>query len=136
MSRSIATALAAAFLIAAASGGAFAAGDATKGEKVFKKCKTCHTVEADKKKAQGPNLLGVVGRTAGTADYKYSDAMIEAGEKGLVWDEDNMNEYVRDPKKFLAKFLDAKRVKNKMKFKLKNDTQRADVIAYLKSLSN
>ncbi|MDA0701888.1 MAG: c-type cytochrome [Proteobacteria bacterium] len=119
-------------------GTALADGDAAAGEKVFKKCMSCHTVEAGKTKATGPNLLGVVGRKAGTADYKYSDALIQAGEGGLVWTPEALDDYIEDPKEFLAAQLgiDKSKVKNKMAFKLKKDDQRADVIAYLSSLSN
>ena len=135
MTKIIVTAFIAAFLLALTGSVALAEGDPAAGEKVFKKCKTCHTVVEGKKKAQGPNLLGVVGRPAGSTEFKYSKSMKAAAEKGLVWDESNMNDYVKDPKKFLKAYLGAKKVKNKMVFKLKNDKQRANVIAYLKSLS-
>ena len=52
----------------------------------------------------------MVGRKAGSTDFKYSDAMQKAAAKGLIWDEKNLNAYVEDPK------------------------EREDVIAYLKSL--
>ena len=125
----------AACVIGLASNVALASGDAEKGEKVFKKCKACHSVEEGKTKPTGPNLLGIVGSGAAQADYKYSDALIAAGEKGLVWDEDTLDDYLADPKKFLQEFLGESKVKNKMKFKLKKEGQREDVIAYLKSLS-
>lgn len=133
----VASAIIAAAVILPA-GTALADGDAAAGEKVFKKCMSCHTVEAGKTKATGPNLLGVVGRKAGTAEYKYSDALVEAGEGGLVWTPETLDPYIADPKEFLAAQLgiDKSKVKNKMAFKLKKDDQRADVIAYLASLSN
>ncbi|MEP4476522.1 MAG: c-type cytochrome, partial [Lentilitoribacter sp.] len=54
---------------------AMAEGDVAKGEKVFKKCAACHTLEEGKNKV-GPSLYGVFGRAAGTLeDYKYSKAM-------------------------------------------------------------
>ena len=40
---------------------ALADGDAAKGEKVFKKCKACHTIEQGAKNKIGPNLFGIVG---------------------------------------------------------------------------
>ena len=110
-------------------------GDPVKGEKIFKKCSICHTIEPDKKKPLGPNLLGVTGRQAGTADFKYSDAMIAAGEKGLVWDQENITEYVADPRAFLREYLDDEKARNKMSFKLKKEQDRKDVAAYLESLS-
>ena len=109
-------------LFAFGSGLAQAEGDAAKGEKVFNKCKACHTLEAGKNKI-GPSLHGLIGRAAGTAEgFKYSDAM--AGS-GLTWDEATLDQYLADPKGFIPG--------NKMVFVgVKKDDQRADVIAYLK----
>ncbi len=99
--------------------------DAAAGEKVFAKCKACHVVEDDKNKI-GPSLKGVVGRKAGVHEgFKYSKAMHEAGEKGLVWDDASIDEYLLNPKEFLKG--------NKMAFAgLKKDDERANIIAYLK----
>lgn len=107
---------------------AFAEGDVEKGEKVFRKCKACHEVEAGKNKV-GPSLHNVIGRTAGTVEgFKYSDAMKTAGEGGLTWTEENIDKYLSDPKGFLEK--------NKMAFVgLKKEDDREDVIAYLKTVS-
>ena len=106
-----------------------------KGEKIFKKCSICHSIEPGRKKSTGPNLLGVIGRQAGTADFKYFDAMIAAGEKSLVWDEENIAEYVADPKTFLREYLNDQKARNKMIFKLSKEQDRKDVAAYLESLS-
>lgn len=99
--------------------------DAAAGEKVFAKCKACHVVEGDTNKI-GPSLKGVVGRTAGTHEgFRYSKAMAEAGEKGLVWNDETLAEYLRDPKAYIKG--------NKMAFVgLKKDEDLANVIAYLK----
>lgn len=113
---------------------AFTPGDPVRGEKVFRKCKACHSVEEGRTKPAGPNLLGVFGRQAGTADYRFSTSMIEAGEAGLVWTPESVDAYITDPKVFLKETLDASRVRNKMVFKLKDEEDRADVIAYLMSL--
>lgn len=124
-------------LLAQPSAFAEPAGDPVKGIKVFKKCKACHTIEAGKKKAGGPNLLGVMGRQAGTLDYKYGKSIVEAGEQGLLWTEEKMFDYLRDPKAFLATELGVGKasVKSRMAYKLKAEDQRADIIAYLVSLS-
>lgn len=134
MKRFAAACLSLAAFVALAVPPANAAGDVAAGEKAFKKCETCHTVAAGKTKPTGPNLLGVVGRKAGGADYKYSDAIQKAAAKGLVWDEKNLNAYIEDPKKFLADYTGDAKAMNKMQFNLKNPKEREDIIAYLKSL--
>ena len=129
MVKGIFPALGLAIAVALAGGSAFAgAGDPVKGEKVFKKCKACHSIKAGKHKV-GPSLAGVFGRKAGTAEgyKKYK------GLKGAdwTWDEASLEEYLADPKKFVKK-RGAK--STSMAFKLKKAAQRADVIAYLKTL--
>ena len=122
-------ALGLAIAVTLAGGPAFAgAGDPVKGEKVFKKCKACHSAKPGKHKV-GPSLAGVFGRKAGTAEgyKKYR------GLKGAdyTWDEASLDEYLTNPKNFVKK-RGAKGTS--MAFKLKNGAQRADVIAYLKTL--
>lgn len=115
-------------------GVASADGDVEKGEKFFKKCKQCHSLEEGKKKI-GPSLYQIVGKTAGTEDgYKFSSSYVEAGEKGLVWTEENLIAYLENPKKWLAAFLEVKKVKSKMVVKYKKEKDRKNVVAYLKSL--
>ena len=115
--------LALAFAAALGSGAALAEGDAEAGKKVFKKCKTCHTFDPGKKKI-GPHLKGVVGRKAGSVEgYKYSKAM--AGTD-ITWDEANLDQFLTKPKAFVKG--------TKMSFRgLSKESQRADVIAYLKA---
>ncbi len=115
--------LALAFAAALGSGTVLAEGDAAAGEKVFKKCKVCHTFDPSKKKI-GPHLQGVVGRKAGSVEgYKYSKAMLAAD---ITWDEANLDKYLTKPKTFMKG--------TKMSFAgLKKETQRADLIAYLKA---
>jgi cytochrome c len=126
-------ALVAAFVILSAP--AAMAQDAAAGKTAFKKCEACHTVEAGKSKPTGPNLLGVFGRKAGGGgDYKYSDAIQKAAAKGLVWDEKSLDAYIEDPKKFLAGVTGDPKATNKMQFNLKNATERANIIAYLKTV--
>ena len=101
---------------------AFAEGDAAAGEKVYKKCKTCHSLEAGKNKL-GPHLAGVIGREAGSVEgFKYSKAMADSG---LVWDEATLDAFLAKPKEVVPK--------SKMAFAgLKKEQQRQDLIAYLK----
>ncbi len=115
-----------AILAAVALQPAFAEGDAAAGEKVFKKCKSCHSLEAGKNKV-GPTLAGVMGRQAGSVEgFKYSKAMLDSG---LTWDEANIDGYVTKPKEFMPG--------NKMTFPgLKKESDRANLIAYLKQEAN
>ncbi len=119
----VAVALAAA--MALASGSALAAGDAAKGKKVFKKCKVCHTFKKGGKNRVGPNLFGIVGaKAASVKGYRYSKSMKASG---LTWNEATLNKFLKKPKKLVKK--------TKMGFSgLKKDAQRADIIAYLKTL--
>lgn len=117
---------------------AFAEGDAGKGEKVFKKCKSCHMIKNGddvilKGGKTGPNLYGIVGRTAGTEEgFKYGKSLVKAGENGLVWDAETLVAYAADPKAFLKEYLDDGAAKSKMSFKLKKGAE--DVVAYLESV--
>nr|WP_319390234.1 cytochrome c family protein [uncultured Cohaesibacter sp.] len=114
--------------------GAFAEGDAAKGEKVFKKCKACHQVGEGAENKVGPLLTGVVGRTIGTVpDFKYSKGYLALGEQGVTWDDEKLMAYLLDPKDFLKGA--GVEAKSKMTFKLKKEDERADVIAYLKTFA-
>ena len=128
MVKGIFPALGLAIAVALAGGPAFAgAGDPVKGEKVFKKCKACHSAKPGKHKV-GPSLAGVFGRKAGTAEgYKRYRGMKGAD---WTWDEASLEEFLADPKKFVKK----RGANSSMALKLNKAAQRADVIAYLKTL--
>ena len=136
MTRTLAALIALSFVAAPA----LAEGNAEAGEKTFSKCKSCHMVVADdgteivKGGKVGPNLYGVIGRAAGSTDFKYGADLAAAGEKGLVWDEANFAEYVADPRAFLRTYLDDSKAKSNMSFKLKDGG--ADVAAYLAMVSS
>lgn len=102
--------------------------DVKAGKTVFERCIACHTVAKGDRNRAGPNLWGVFGSTAGQRDigYKFSDALKASG---LVWDEATLSSYLENPQKVVPK--------TRMRFPgLKNPDQRADVIAYLRSVTN
>ncbi|GAA4525079.1 cytochrome c family protein [Chelativorans composti] len=103
--------------------------DVAAGEKVFAKCKACHVADTDQNKV-GPSLLNVFGRTAGTHEgFKYSPAMVEAGQGGLVWDEETLAKFLHNPKDMVPK--------TKMVFPgLKKEDEITNLLAYLKQFSN
>lgn len=69
------------------------------GEKVFRKCKSCHQVGEGAKNRTGPHLNGVMGRAIGTVDgFRYSRAFNELADAGAVWDPDRMAAYLADPR--------------------------------------
>ncbi|MBV1903482.1 MAG: c-type cytochrome [Marinosulfonomonas sp.] len=129
--------LATAALVMSFAGTAIAEGDPAKGEKDFKKCRACHMiVNGDevivKGGRTGPNLYGLVGRAAGSEDFKYGASIVAAGEAGLVWTEELLVAYIADPRAFLRENTGDSKAKSKMTFKLKNAD---DVVAYLASLA-
>lgn len=105
---------------------ALAEGDTDKGKKVFAKCMACHTIEEAKNRV-GPHLVNILDRkTASVEDYKYSPAMIKAGEDGMVWDEATLTSYLTAPKGFMPG--------NKMAFAgLKKPEDIDNLIAYIRS---
>ncbi len=127
-------------LAVAVTGAAWARGDAAKGEKVFKKCKACHTVSG--KNRVGPTLQGIIGRQAGmTEGYKYSNDMKAAGEAGLVWNEETLGTYIKKDKKkglkyFIGSYIGKNKAKTKMAFPgLRKDADVENLIAYLKQVT-
>ena len=102
-------------------------GDVTHGEKVFKKCAACHSINKDGKNKIGPKLYNVVGKATGaTSDYKYSKALISYSK---TWTFEELNGFLIKPAKWIKG--------NKMGFAgLKNDKDRASVILYLNQNSD
>jgi cytochrome c len=75
-------------------------GDAKKGANLFKtRCAQCHTLKAGEGNKIGPELHGLFGRQSGqVAGFSYTDAN---KEKGVVWKEDTLFEYLENPKKYI-----------------------------------
>ena len=105
----------------------FASTSAADGERVFKKCLSCHSIAKEGKNKIGPKLFGVLGRQAGSiSDYKYSKAMAAHGK---VWSFEEMNSFLIKPKDWISG--------TKMQFLgLKNAKDRAAVILYMNSSEN
>ena len=116
--------VAAMLLTSFATAQASADGDAARGKTLFARCGACHTVTEENK--VGPHLSGVFGRTAGTvAGARYSKAMTASG---MTWDEQTLDAFLTEPAKVLPGTT--------MAIKLPNPQDRADVIAYLKTLAS
>lgn len=118
------------------------AGSAENGAEVFKKCRACHMVGEGARTLVGPAQNNLIGRKAGTVEgYAYSPLNKAAGEAGLVWTEQAVVEYLADPNAFLKKFLtdkgkaDQATGSTKMAFKLADEQDRRDVVAYLKTFT-
>ncbi len=105
----------------------FANGDISHGEKVFKKCAACHSINKNGGNKIGPKLWNVMFRPAGSVtDYKYSKALSEY-KKNWTWEE--MNGFLIKPAKWIKG--------NKMGFAgLKDEKDRASVILYLNQNSD
>ena len=105
-----------------------ASADAAKGQTVFKACVACHDPSKDGPNKVGPNLWGIVGRPHGVHEgFAYSEAM--AALKDKPWDYAALNEFLLAPKKAIAG--------TKMAYGgLKKDADRANLLAYLATLSD
>jgi len=122
--RFVATLLAALLCAAAlpAAAPALAEADPARGEAVFRKCASCHTLEANGRNRVGPRLYGLFGRQAGAVgDFRYTAALKESG---LVWDETTLDAFLKDSEAFVPG--------TKMYGGLAIDQDRADLIAYLR----
>tara|TARA_B100001123_G_scaffold448468_1_gene609746 strand:- start:1699 stop:2229 length:531 start_codon:yes stop_codon:yes gene_type:complete len=100
----------------------FASTNVADGEKVFKKCAACHSINKGGANKIGPALWGVIGRKAGSlSDYKYSKAMAAYAKS---WSFEEMNGFLIKPKDWIKG--------TKMSFAgLKNAKDRAAVILYM-----
>ena len=104
-----------------------AMGDIATGEKVFKRCKSCHSIKQGGGNKIGPALWNVMFRQVGAiSDYKYSKALTSYGKE---WSWEEMNGFLIKPSKWIKG--------NKMGFAgLKKEKDRASVILYLNQNSD
>lgn len=97
------------------------------GQRQARKCLGCHTFEKDGETKTGPNLYGVIGGPVAHIDgYAYSSAMANFGGD---WGFDEMDQFLLNPRRYMDG--------TKMSFAgIRRDDQRADLIAYMNSLSD
>ena len=97
-------------------------GNAASGEKIFKKCAACHSINKGGKNKIGPALYNVVGRAVGgVTDYKYSKALASYGKD---WTFTELNGFLKKPASYLKG--------TKMSYAgLRKEKDRASIIKYL-----
>lgn len=102
--------------------------DATKGAGIAKACLACHNVNKGGANKVGPQLWNIVERPIGAVEgFTYSEAFKAMASKS--WTYEDLNAWLKAPKVFIAG--------TKMSYAgVKKDTDRADLIAYLASLSD
>jgi cytochrome c2 len=117
--------LAAVFAAAAATAVPAHAADAEAGARVFRtQCGACHTVEAGKNRV-GPSLFNIVGRKSGQVEgFRYSAANKNAD---ITWTPEALDKYLVNPRAAIPGTTMAY-------VGMKNEKQRADLIAYLETL--
>ena len=104
-----------------------ALGDVNAGEKIFKKCAACHSINQGGANKIGPALYNVVGRKiGGVVDYKYSKAFVEYGKE---WNFEELNGFLIKPSKWIKG--------TKMAYAgLRKEEDRASIIKYLNQNSD
>lgn len=103
-----------------------AAASAGDGQKYAKKCRICHDLKKGGRHKVGPNLWDVVGKAKASAPgYRYSPGL---KAKGGAWTYADLDAYLTKPKDFVPK--------SKMTFRVKKPKDRANLIVYLRTLSD
>ena len=99
------------------------AGDPVRGEQLYeRRCADCHDPDAN---SNGPLHRGVYGRRAGSVpDYHYSPALAQSQ---IVWNDASLNAWLIDPQALVPG--------QRMKMRVADPQDRADLIAYLKTLT-
>ena len=102
-------------------------GDVASGEKIFKKCAACHSINKDGANKIGPALYNVVGRKVGRVNgYKYSKALVAYDKE---WTFEELNGYLKKPASYIKG--------TKMSFAgLRKEKDRASIIKYLNQNSD
>lgn len=101
-------------------------GDSARGAQIFPACRACHSLDPGRNMT-GPSLAGIWGRKAGSLESfeRYSPALKASG---IVWNEKTLDAWLKSPAEFIPD--------NRMTFPgIKGDKVRADLIAYLRAVS-
>ncbi|MFQ5918256.1 MAG: c-type cytochrome [Candidatus Binatia bacterium] len=104
-----------------------AAGDAEQGQRTFRQCAACHSLEPGRH-LTGPSLAQIWKRKAGTIEGfpRYSEALKKSG---IVWDERALDRWLKESQAMVPG--------NLMTFPaIQEGRVRADLIAYLKEVSS
>ena len=98
------------------------------GDKSFRKCVSCHTIEEGGRNKMGPNLWNIMNRGIGQAkDYKYSKKFSAWASVNTMWTPELMNEWLTKSRNMVKG--------TKMSFREKKESKRAATIEYLKSMA-
>ena len=106
----------------AALGEPYVSANLANGERLWRRCQSCHTVNEGARHLVGPNLHGMFGQQAGGAEgFRYSAALESAD---FTWTPEALDEWLANPRTFLPG--------NRMSFAgLRNESDRNDLIAWL-----
>ena len=98
-----------------------------KGEKIYKKCGSCHNYKKDSANKIGPNLWNIVNRPkANIKGFAYSKTLAEFGGK---WTYEDLSNFLYKPKDYI--------VGTKMNFSgLKKVEDRANLVLFLREQSD
>lgn len=103
-----------------------ASASADAGASAVRKCQSCHTFEEGGANKTGPALYGVVGRPiAGHEGYSYSDALLQHSSE--TWTYEHLDAFLTNPQAFASG--------SKMPLSVGDPEERADILAYLQTLS-
>lgn len=107
-----------------------ASADLSAGERVTRRCASCHSFDQGGANGTGPALWDVMGRNVAAVDgFGYSGAMTDYAEGGQVWGYQNMYDYLANPRRYLPGTA--------MSFAgLRDQAERINIIAYMRSQSD
>ena len=115
-------------------------GDAAAGEREFRQCSACHAMVNPAGETivrggrVGPNLYGIVGHHVGSVEgFRYQPGITAVGEAGIVWDPENLAEYLANPTDYIRSVTGNNSHRSGMAFQLRGSPD--NIIAFLISHS-